>query len=90
MAIWYKPAEPDASAAPSTMAGMLSMLMEGRVAVAYTGSLGTGTPSDAAGVVGPNPVAHRIRIMTSPGLAGMVVASAKVPALNRVTVVLTR
>jgi hypothetical protein len=27
--------------------------------------------------------------MTSPGLAGTVVASAKVPALNRVTVVLT-
>ena len=35
MAIWYTPAEPDASAAPSTVAGMLPMLMDGRVAVAY-------------------------------------------------------
>jgi hypothetical protein len=35
IAIWYTPAEPDASAAPKTVAGMLPMLMDGRVAVDY-------------------------------------------------------
>src|ERR1700720_1475924 len=56
------------------------MVTIGDVAVAYVLSPGTAEPTGAGGLVGPNPVAHRMS--TSPGLAATVVAPAKVPAFT--------
>src|ERR1019366_873180 len=52
----------------------------GAGASVYLGPRGTATPAGAAGIVGPNPVAQRM--ITSPGLAGVVVAPENVPALT--------
>src|ERR1700730_9721222 len=78
MAIWYKPAEPGASAAPYTVADVLFTVTAGADAVEKPPLAGTETPDGEAGIVGPNPVAHRMS--TPPGLAGTVVEPAKVPA----------
>jgi hypothetical protein len=77
IAIWYRPAKPGASAAPYTIAGMLSIVTVGRVVVEYVVALGTAAPGGATGEVGPNPVPQRM--ITSPGFAATVVVPGKVP-----------
>jgi hypothetical protein len=50
----------------------------GCVTVEYTWLVEVATPIGAVGLVGPNPVPHRIT--TSPGFAGTVAAPGNVPA----------